>query len=132
LELEKNGQIEDALKYIAYDYLMTWMYYSAKIDTIFPTSSRNAIDFMDNLAEVYQIKGRSYEIKNIAGTSDVVMIELVESYEPSPGAPAFRTPLVLVLEFSEGKVRRGRHYCDPAISHLHLSQAAIDKAFNCC
>lgn len=58
------------------------------------------------------------------------MIELIESYPDPKNGKIHRTPIVLVLEFVRGKVRRGRHYCDPTLSHKHLSRRVIEKAFD--
>ena len=55
------------------DYTMTWVYSDDK--NIFPTTKPN---LKLELEEVYPIKGRQYDIKNIAEGGNVVMVELVE------------------------------------------------------
>lgn len=57
------------------------------------------------------------------------MIELIESYPDRSTGRTYRTPLVLILEFSKGRVNRGRHYCDPAISNLYISEREARRAF---
>lgn len=93
---------------------------------MFPRSEK---DIEKELDTVYQIKDREYDIKNITENDSVVMVELVESYPDQKTGKVYRTPLVLVLEMKDGKIRRGRHYCDPKISHMFLSKDEINKIF---
>ena len=58
------------------------------------------------------------------------MVELVESYPDPDSKKMYRTPLVLVLEFKDGKIHRGRHYCDPQLSYLYLSAKQIKEIYN--
>lgn len=124
LKDEIRGDVVSALKKLTKDYSMTWVHKTKK--KIFP-STKN--DIQAEMGEAYPIKGRQYDIKNIAEGKDVVMIELVESYPDPKTGKVYRTPLVLVLEMKQGKIRTGRHYCDPAVSFLHLSKAEVGKAF---
>jgi ketosteroid isomerase-like protein len=124
LKDEAGGDIASALSKMAPDYSMTWMYKSGQ--NLFPVSRP---DVTADMKEAYRIKGRTYEIKNTAEGDGVVMVELVESYpDPETGA-IHRTPLVLVLELTDGKIRTGRHYCDPGISRLDLSPEEVEKAY---
>ena len=68
-------------------------------------------------------------IKNIAEGTNVVMIELIESYPDTETKKVYRTPLVLVLEMKGGKIRTGRHYCDPSLSYLNLTRKQAEKAY---
>ena len=122
LKDEIEGDLLSALSKLHPDYSMTWMY---KGKTLFP---RETFKNPDEGKKIYEIKGRKYDIKNIAETKNVVFIELVESYPDLKTKRVYRTPLVLVLEFQNGKIRRGRHYCDPKISYLHLTESQIKKA----
>ncbi len=97
LKDEVWGDISAALQKMSDDYSMTWMY-KGKLE-IFPESKK---DLKEELQEVYPIKGRRYEIKNIAEGENVVMVELVESYPNSENGGLHQTPLVLVLEMEEG------------------------------
>ena len=49
-------------------------------EELFPTTS-NDVDA--ELEDVYPIKGREYDIRNIAESENVVMIEMIENY-PDP------------------------------------------------
>ena len=122
LKNEVDGDVKSALEKMASDYSMTWMYQRG--DELFPSVSKNVAQEM---GETYPIKGRKYDIRNVAEGEGVVMVELVESYPDPETGKEYRTPLILVLEMKDGKIRKGRHYCDPRISFLHLSEKQIDE-----
>ena len=124
LQDEVDGNVVSALRKMTRDYTMTWMYKSGKM--LFPSTGKNV---EKEMKEVYPIKGRQYDIRNVAEGDGVVMIELVESYPDPKTRKVYRTPLVLVLEMKNGKIRRGRHYCDPKISYLHLTKSQTEKGF---
>ncbi|KKU48684.1 hypothetical protein A3H10_00955 [Candidatus Uhrbacteria bacterium RIFCSPLOWO2_12_FULL_46_10] len=123
---EANGDILSALKKMAKDYTMTWV--DAGIDgkQLFPTTSK---DIKNDMEEAYVIKGRQYDIRNIAEGDGVVFVELIESYPNPKTRKVYRTPLVLVLEMKNGKIRTGRHYLDPRLSGKLLSKIQIEKAY---
>ncbi len=125
LQDEANGGVKAALSRLTDDYSMTWVY-KKKDGTLFPSTTGN---IEDELSEVYEIRNRKYVIKNIAEGENVVMVELIESYpDPDTGA-IYRTPLVLVLEMKDSKIRTGRHYCDPSLSYANLSEIEIESAY---
>lgn len=41
----------------------------------------------------------------------------------------YRTPLVIILELIDGKIRSGRHYTDPAMSYDFLSKESTDEVY---
>lgn len=125
LQDEVNGDIKNALSKMTDDYSMTWVY-QKKDGTLFPKTTN---DITKELEDVYPIQGRKYIIKNIAQAKDLVMIEMIESYPDPKTKKVYRTPQVIVLEMKEGKVQTGRHYCDPSISFLHLSEEEVSKAY---
>lgn len=125
LEDERSGRVTEALTKMTSDYSMTWVYQTQKGE-LFPRSENITEKDLDN---VYQIKGREYDIKNITENDTVVMVELVESYPDEKTGKVYRTPLVLVLEMEDGKIKRGRHYCDPTISYLYLTKEEIDGIY---
>lgn len=122
LKNEVDGDVKAALQKMTTDYSMTWMY--KKGDELFP---RTENDMGSELEEAYPIKGRKYDIRNIAEGENVVMLELIESYPDPKTGKEYRTPLVLVLEMRDGKIKKGRHYCDPDVSFLHLTKEQIEK-----
>lgn len=123
LKNEVDGDVQSALEKMSDDYSMTWMYQGR--EELFPTSSINVKSEMD---EVYVIKGRKYDIRNIAESENVVMLEMIESYPDSDTGKIYKTPQVIVLEFEDGKIKTGRHYNDPQVSRLDLTDAQIDDA----
>jgi ketosteroid isomerase-like protein len=126
LQDEVDGNISLALKKMSDDYTMTWV--DAGIDgkQLFPTTKK---DICNDLEEAYVIKGRQYDIRNIVDGKDVVFVELIESYPDPKTKKVYRTPLVLVLEMKNGKIRTGRHYLDPRLSGKHLTKTQIEKAY---
>ncbi|MDD4995530.1 MAG: hypothetical protein PHW53_03655 [Patescibacteria group bacterium] len=122
---EIGGDVASAMKKLAKNYLMTWMYKNKK-GVLFPHTRKN---IKSELEDVYPIRGRKYDIKNIAEGKNVVMIEMVESYPDPKTRKVYRTPLVIVLEMRNGKISKGRHYCDPALSFLHLSKRRTNDAY---
>src|SRR3989344_5940533 len=126
LQDEVNGNVAAALQKMTDDYTMTWVDLGMDGKKLFPTTGN---DMEKELEEAYPIKGRKYEIKNIAEGDEVVMVELIESYPDPKTWEVYRTPLVLVLEIQDGKIRTGRHYLDPRIAQRHLSESEIEKAY---
>lgn len=124
LQNEVQGDVASALKKMDKGYTMTWMYLDDK--KLFPSTQ---VDIKKELEEVYPIKNRVYEIKNIAEGKDVVMVELVESYPDPKTKKVYRTPLVLVLEMKNNKIVTGRHYLDPKISYKYLTKKQVEKGF---
>jgi len=121
---EINGDIDAVLKHLHKDYSMTWVYIR-KDGILFPSETLRDI----HLEEVYKIKGRKYEIKHIIAEGNVVMAELIESYPDPKTKVVYRTPMVIVWEFKNGKIKRGRHYCDPKLSYENLTEKKVGKIY---
>lgn len=124
LKNEAAGDVAAAFEKMTDDYSMTWMY-QGKNEELFPTTGENV---KAELNDVYPIKGREYDIRNITEGENVVMIEVIESYPDPETGQMYRTPQVIVLEFENDKIKTGRHYCDPRLSYLELSKEDINKA----
>jgi len=125
LKDETDGNVTEALNKLTDGYSMTWVYKN-KSGELFPKTTRN---IKAELEDVYTIKERKYDIKNVTESSNVVMVELVESYPDPKTGKMYRTPQVIVLEMENGKIKRGRHYCDPQLSYLELSDEQIERIF---
>lgn len=125
LQDEANGDVKKALEKLTEDYSMTWVY-KKESGELFPVTGKGV---EEELEEVYPIRNRKYVIKNIAEGKNLVMLELVESYPDPKTGEVYRTPMVLVLEMKDGKIRTGRHYCDPKISFELLPEEEISKAY---
>ena len=124
LKNEADGDVSAALEKMTSDYSMTWMYRGKY--ALFPASQVNV---KKELKEIYPIRGRKYRIKNTAEGENVVMIELIESYPDPTTGKLHQTPLVLVLEMEDGKIKTGRHYCDPKLSHEDLSEEQLGQGY---
>jgi len=122
LKNEADGDVKVALTKMTKDYKMTWMYQGK--EDLFPTTS-NDVDA--ELEDVYPIKGREYDIRNIAEGENVVMIEMIESYPDPDDGQMYRTPQVIVLELKDGLIRTGRHYTDPRLSFMKLTREQLDS-----
>ncbi|MDO8728798.1 MAG: hypothetical protein Q7K26_02780 [bacterium] len=124
LKNEVDGDVSAALEKMSNAYSMTWMYHSK--DILFPTSKPNV---EKEIKEIYSTRGRKYRIKNTAEGENIVMLELIESYLDSETGQLHQTPLVLVLEMVEGKIKTGRHYCDPQLSYENLSEKQLEQGY---
>ena len=122
LKNEVDGNVKEALEKMTEDYSMTWMYKHGEV--LFPSTGKKV---ETEMKETYRIKGRKYDIRNITQNNKVVMVELIESYPDPETGREYRTPLVLVLELEGGKIKKGRHYCDPRVSFLHLTEKQIEE-----
>ena len=122
LKNEADGDVKVALTKMTKDYKMTWMYQGK--EDLFPTTS-NDVDA--ELEDVYPIKGREYDIRNIAEGENVVMIEMIESYPDPNDGQMYRTPQVIVLELKDGLIHTGRHYTDPRLSFMELTKEQLDS-----
>lgn len=125
LQAEVDGNVDRAISIMDKDYTQTWIYKDRK-GNVFPRWNFNKRE----LEETYHIKGRKYDIKHITEGKNVVMVEMVESYPDPNTKKVYRTPLVIIVEFKNGKIVRGRHYCDPQLSHMFLSKSEVQKAYN--
>jgi hypothetical protein len=124
LKDEVNGDTARALEKMCSDYTMTWMYQGK--NNLFPSKK---VSKKKDLNEVYSITGRQYEIINIAEGKNIVFVELIESYPDPESRQIYKTPLILVLEMKGGMIRTGRHYCDPRVSSLGLTEQKIHNAY---
>jgi len=125
LDDEVRGDVRSALKKITPDYSMTWVYRTNN-GTLFPRTGKN---IKAELEEVYSINGRAYDVRSIAEGANVVMLEMIESYPDPVTKNVYRTPEVLVLEMRDGKITKGRHYCDPNLSRLYLTEQEVESAY---
>jgi ketosteroid isomerase-like protein len=123
---EIEGNIGAALEKMDPGYSMTWVY-KRRDGVLFPAIT--ADDVRAAMNDVYAIKDRTYTIKHIIVQGDVVMAELIESYPDPQTGKLYQTPLVIVWEFNNGKIRAGRHYCDPQLSYLELTEEDLQKVY---
>lgn len=125
LKAEAKGDVNTTLSLLHPKYKMIWVYLD-KHGKLFPATKPN---IHKELEVVYKIKGRKYDIRHIAEGKNVVMLELIESYPDPKTKKVYRTPEVIVLEMKDGKIKKGRHYCDPRLSYLNLTANQIKKIY---
>jgi len=125
LDDEIKGDTKSALLKMHPDYSMTWVNKTQK-GTLFPKAF---VRDVKDLTDVYVIKDRKYDIKNIVATGNTVMIEMIESYPDPKTKKVYKTPQVIVLEFKGGKILRGRHYNDPQISYLDIDDQTLEQIY---
>lgn len=121
---EIAGRIQSALDKMHHEYKMTWA--EKRGDILFPYESINK---PEQLKDVYCIKGREYRINHILADENTVMAEITESYPDPETGKVYRTPMAMVWELKDGKIFRGRHYCDPQLSYLDLKNEDIDDLY---
>lgn len=124
LEDEIQGRVSAALSKMDDDYKMTWVY--KRKETLFPSEKANK---SQDISEVYKIEGREYRINHILADENTVMAEMTESYPDPKTGKVYRTPMAMVWEIKNGKILRGRHYCDPQLSYLDLTNEDIDNLY---
>lgn len=121
LEDEIKGRVQAALQKMHKGYKMTWVY-QTKDGSVFPSQK---VTKNKQLKDVYEIKGREYHINHILASDNIVMAEMIEIYPDKKTAKIYSTPMAMVWEFKNGKIVRGRHYCDPRISHLNIQKRTL-------
>ena len=126
LDDEIRGDVESALEKMHQDYSMAWIY-KRRDGALFPRVS--AKDVHKTMGKVYKIKNRKYKIINIVANDKTVIAEIIESYPDPKTKKVYRTPMVIVWEFKNGKIKTGRHYCDPQLSSENLSENQIRKIY---
>jgi hypothetical protein len=125
LQDEIDGNVAAAISKMASSYTQTWMY-EGKGGILFPSVQKPT---EAQMAEVYKTEGREYHIYNITESADTVIIECVEQYPNPQTSFLHRTPLVLLVQFENDVIVRGRHYCDPRLSHIPLSDDTLLIAY---
>ncbi len=127
LQLEADGNSEEAMNYLSDNYKMTWMY-KTKSKT-FP-QVRVDKDFKNKMEEVYSYTEREYKIYSILENDNIVTAEIVESYFDKSKNKKHVTPIAFVWTFDkDGKVETGKHYCDPDISYESLEDYDFDALY---
>ena len=122
-EAERTGNIEKGRALIANDFRQQSMILSG--DKIFPIFSNGNDDV--TLDDTYLVKEREFHIWNIASNveSQTVFVELAE-VEPRNNKKKV-WPYVLVCKIENGKIKRSRHYGDPAVLTKDISVSDIEK-----
>lgn len=125
LQDEVEGRVQAALDKMDPDYKMTWVY-RRRDGALFPSEKINR---KEQLEDTYKIQGREYKINRILADDNTVMAEMSESYPDPKTGKIYLTPMMMVWEFENGKIRRGRHYCDPQLSYENLTEDQINSLY---
>lgn len=119
LEAERTGNVDMGRKLMSTDYRKTSMVLRG--DVLLPRLE--ADDVEPALLQAYNVQGREFHVFHAAAdeSTQTVFIELAE-VEPRPEG-AIIWPYVMVCEIADGKIKRTRHYGDPALigSSIQLS-----------
>lgn len=97
-----------------------------KENTIFPVFAEG--DITTALEQAYAVEGREFHVWNMAANEETqtVFIELAE-VEPTRDSKRV-WPYVLVCQIEDGKIKRSRHYGDPATLRTELSIEQVRDA----
>ncbi|RWZ78227.1 MAG: hypothetical protein EOT05_00455 [Candidatus Microsaccharimonas sossegonensis] len=123
-EAERTNNVSFGKTLITDDFEQRGMFISN--GTTFPIFAGG--DVPVNLEEAYEVEGREFHIWNIAAdkTTQTVFVELAE-IEPR-GDKKVVWPYVLVCKIENGRIKRSRHYGDPAIIKANVSLEEVRPA----
>jgi len=109
-EAERTNDVALGQSLITNDFKQRGMLISG--DRIFPVFSGG--DEPVSLEEAYALEGREFHVWNVAANeaTQTVFVELAE-VEPTKESKRI-WPYVLVCKIEDGKIKRSRHYGDPA------------------
>ena len=129
-EAERHNDVSRGLELVSDDFKVTEMSLGNTGKELFPAVT--AAVARDSIGEVYQIKGREYQFVNAMAdeSNQTVMVEFVETYPDPQTGQVYRTPQVAVCVVKDNKVYRTRHYNDPRVSYVEVTQQAIDLALS--
>lgn len=111
LSAERDNNITVGKTLMHTDYRKTSMYLHKSI--AFPVLEGEAM--REAMTKSYSVKGREFHIYNMAANeqTQTVFLELAE-LEPRAGEHII-WPYVMVCYIEDGKIKRTRHYGDPAL-----------------
>lgn len=123
-EAERTNNVSFGKSLISDDFLLRSMIIHG--DKLFPVLAGGEVPL--NLEEAYTVQGREFYVWNAAANEDTqtVFIELAE-VEPRDGVKRV-WPYVLVCQIEDGKIKRSRHYGDPAILEKNLKITDVQDA----
>lgn len=127
-EAERTHNIDANLKLISKDFRFTDMTLNTDGTPFVVVGGQQACELMK---VAFPIKNREFIFISICADENTqkVIVEFIESYPDPANNKEFRTPQVAVCEIKDGLIHRTRHYMDPRISYLHLSEQDINKAY---
>ena len=123
-EAERTNDVQLGESLITDDFKQRSMIISG--DKIFPVFAGG--DIPVGLDEAYALEGREFHVWNVAAneSTQTVFIELTE-VEPTKDSKRV-WPYVLVCQIQDGKIKRSRHYGDPATLKSDISVEQVRDA----
>ncbi|MEI6850793.1 MAG: hypothetical protein WCK26_02385 [Candidatus Saccharibacteria bacterium] len=123
-EAERTNNVELGKSLITNDFKQRSMIIHG--DKIFPVFTNG--DIHTRLEEAYSLEGREFHVWNVAANeaTQTVFVELAE-VEPTEGSNRV-WPYVLVCKIENGKIKRSRHYGDPATLKNDISVNQVRDA----
>lgn len=116
-EAEKSNDVSIGTQLITKDFKMRSM--SVYNKNIFPVFGNG--ELLTDLKKAFSIKGKEFCVWNCAANvkTQTVFVELAE-VEPTKKGPII-WPYALICQIENGKIKRSRHYGDPALLKENLS-----------
>lgn len=123
-EAERTHDVDLGKTFITNDFKQRSMIISG--DKIFPVFAGG--DVPVSLDDAYALEGREFHVWNVAANveTQAVFIELAE-VEPTTELKRV-WPYVLVCQIEDGKIKRSRHYGDPATLQADISVEQVREA----
>jgi ketosteroid isomerase-like protein len=116
-EAERTNNVKKGKRLITDDFKQRGMIISE--DKVFPVFAGG--DISVGLEDAYALEGREFHVWNVAANerTQTVFVELAE-VEPTKDSKRV-WPYVLVCQIENGKIKRSRHYGDPATLRSNIS-----------
>lgn len=123
-EAERTHDVARGKDLIAADFKQRSMIVSG--DRVFPVLAGDGGEV--DLEGAYELEGREFHVWNIAANTETqtVFVELAE-VEPRDGVKRV-WPYVLVCQIEGGRIKRSRHYGDPATLKQDISVEQVQLA----
>lgn len=123
-EAERTHDVDLGKTLITNDFKQRSMIISG--EKIFPVFAGG--DVPVGLEEAYALEGREFHVWNVAANVETQTV-FIELAEVEPTAESKRVwPYVLVCQIEDGKIKRSRHYGDPATLRTDISVEQVREA----
>ncbi len=128
-DAERTNRVAKNLSLVSDNFHFTDMVV-APDKTVFPRVGGEALRKL--MKEAFSIKGRQFVFKTIVADeqTQTVVIEFIESYPDPKSGQVYTTPQVSICKITDGKISSTRHYMDPRLSFMNLSNDVIEHAFD--
>lgn len=123
-EAERTHNVARGKELITDDFKQRGMIVSG--DTIFPVFAGG--ETPTHLETAYQLEDREFHVWNVAANeqTQTIFVELAEVEPRDDGKKVW--PYVLVCKIEDGRIKRSRHYGDPATLKQNITVEQVRKA----